>query len=437
MPGNVFKRCRGCGRRIKPKKRGCDNPQCKNPNVGWAFVIDLGRRGDGKRRQVLRTGFETKGEAERALDEFADQSRKGVEPTRVTVEEYLLEKWLPRTRTSEKTRADRETHMRAYVVPRIGGFKLVDLTGEDLNEMYDDLAVRGRTQRRDPELGWGLSPTTIRRIHTQLHKAFNDAMRWGLIVRNPCDRADPPSTTDVKARALASRTVYTWEQLQRFVRAAAEDRLFAMWQLFVTTGMRRSEMAALRWDHVDLETAMLSVVRGAVEVSGKVYEKELPKSSSSRRAIELAPADVDVLRLHRKVQAEEAKAAQEAWEHKGHVFTSSVGGRLYPPDITKMFHALTDEAGLPRIRLHDTRHTVATLMLKAGEVTKVVTERLGHSTTAYTQDAYQHVLPGMQRDAATRFHERLARGTDGEQDDADEPATDDQEQPENDPEGDA
>jgi integrase len=290
--------------------------------------------------------------------------------------------------------------------------------------------------RKRPKRGL-LSPTTIRRIHTQLHKAFADAMRWGLIIRNPCDRADPPSTTDVKARALASRTVYTWEQLQRFVRAAAEDHLFAMWQLFITTGMRRSEMAALRWDHVDLEAAMLSVVRGAVEVSGKVYEKELPKSSSSRRAIELAPADVDVLHLHRKLQEEAAKAAQEAWKHEGHVFTSSVGGRLYPPDITKMFHALTDAAGLPRIRLHDTRHTVATLMLKAGEVTKVVTERLGHSTTAYTQDAYQHVLPGMQRDAATRFHERLARGDGADEDDADGPETDDQEPPENDPEGDA
>src|SRR5690606_32952451 len=123
--------------------------------------------------------------------------------------------------------------------------------------------------------------------------------------------ADPPSTNEVKARALASRSIYSWDQLQRFIRAAAEDRLFAMWQLFITTGMRRSEMAALRWDHVDLEAAMLSVVRGAVEDGGKVYEKELPKSSSSRRAIELAPADVEVLRLHRELQEREAKTAQE------------------------------------------------------------------------------------------------------------------------------
>ncbi len=410
MPGgSVFKRCRGCGRRVKSSDRDCHNAQCANPRVGWAFTFDLGRRGDGKRRQVLRTGFETKGEANQALETFIDHARAGVEPTTTTVRQFLLERWLPRTRTSVKTYHDRELHMRVYVAPRIGGFKLVDVSGEELNEMYDDLAVRGRTQRPDPELGWGLSATSIRHIHTQLHKACADAIRWGLIRTNPCDQADPPSTTEVKARAMAARQVYTWGQLQQFVHQAAEDRLFAMWQLFVTTGLRRSEMAGLRWDQIDLEAFMLSVIRGAVEASGQVYEREYPKSSSSRRAVELAPADIEVLKLHMAQQAREAAAAQEAWQHQGHVFTSLVGGRIYPPDITKMFHRLTDAAGLPRIRLHDLRHTHATLLLKAGEVTKVVTERLGHSTTAYTQDAYQHVLPGMQREAAARFHERLAK----------------------------
>jgi integrase len=93
----------------------------------------------------------------------------------------------------------------------------------------------------------------------------------------------------------------------------------------------------------------------------------------------------------------------------GLVFTSPRGIRLYPPAITRTFHDLTDRAGVPRVRLHDLRHTHATLLLKSGEMTKVVTERLGHSTTAYTQDAYQHVLPGMQRDAARRFRERMNR----------------------------
>ncbi len=431
--GSVFKRCRGCGRRIKSRDRDCVNSNCPNPQLGWAFTYDLGRRGDGKRRQVLRTGFETRGEANEALDAFIDQARAGIEPTSMTVRQFLMDRWLPRTRTSVKTYQDRELHMRVYVVPRIGGFKLVSVSGEELNEMYDDLAVRGRTQRPDPQLGWGLSATSIRHIHTQLHKAFADAIRWGLLRTNPCDQADPPSSTEVKARAMAARKVYSWDQLQRFVAEAAEDRLFAMWQLFVTTGLRRSEMAGLRWEQVDLEAAMLSIIRGAVESAGKVHEREYPKSSSSRRAVELARADIDVLELHLTQQAREAAAAQEAWQHQGHVFTSLVGGRIYPPDITKMFHGLTDAAGLPQIRLHDLRHTHATLLLKAGEVTKVVTERLGHSTTAYTQDTYQHVLPGMQRGAATRFHERLGRLPADHVDEQDGHAPDDPTQPDDPP----
>jgi integrase len=182
-----------------------------------------------------------------------------------------------------------------------------------------------------------------------------------------------------------------------------------MWHLFASTGMRRSEMAALRWMHVDLDARMISVVRAAVEHSGSVHDKELPKSSSSRRAVEIDEFDVEVLRLHRKRQLEERLAVGAAWPDLDLVFTTPTGRRIHPPTITREFHAVTDRAGLPRIRLHDLRHTHATLVLKSGEITKVVTERLGHSTTAYTQDAYQHVLPGMQRDAARRFRERLYR----------------------------
>jgi integrase len=374
----------------------------------WAFVLDLGKRGDGGRRRALRSGFETKQEAEQARADLIAETVSGyVAPSKLTVAAYLVDRWLPRTRTTPKTRADRETHMKAYVVPRIGGLALQELTGDHLTEMYDDLAVSGRTRKPDPELGWGLSPTTIRRIHTQLHKAFEDAIRWGLLNRNPCDRADPPSTSEVKARAREARRSYTWDQLRAFVSTAEADRLFAMWYLFATTGMRRSEMAALLWRNIDLDTGLLSVTRTAVEASGKVYERELTKSSSSRRAIELDDVDVQILRQHRKRQAEEQLAFPGQWRDPDRVFTSPVGGRLYPPDITKAFHGLLDDAGLPRIRLHDVRHTLATLMLKSGEVTKVVTERLGHSTTAYTQDAYQEVMPGMQRDAARRFREKL------------------------------
>lgn len=406
MAGRIFKRCTMCDRTVAGRR--CSNPDCDGGRVVWAFAIDVGQRGNGKRRRATRSGFETRQAAEHAMAELIAEKLNGyTPPSKLALETYLLERWLPRTRTSTKTRSDRETHMRAYVIPRIGGLPLQKVTGDHLTEMYDDLAVNGRTRRRDPELGWGLSPTTIRRIHTQLHKAFEDAIRWGLLLSNPCDRADPPSTTEVKARARTARRTYSWDQLRTLVVTAQGDRLYAMWYLFATTGMRRSEMAALLWRNIDLDAGLVSVTRAAVETRGQVHERELTKSSSSRRAIELDEADVQVLRQHRKRQLEEQLALSGQWREPERVFTSPVGGRIYPPDITKAFHALTDRAGLPRIRLHDIRHTLATLMLKDGEVTKVVTERLGHSTTAYTQDAYQEVMPGMQRDAARRFRKKL------------------------------
>jgi len=135
--------------------------------------------------------------------------------------------------------------------------------------------------------------------------------------------------------------------------------------------------------------------------SGAVHDKELPKSSSSRRAVEIDESDVEVLGLHRKRQLEEPLAVGAAWPDLGLVFalvfTAPRGQRIHPPTITREFHAVTDRAGLPRTRLHDLRHTHRTLLLKSGEIAKVITERLGHSTTVYTQDAYQHVLSGMQR----------------------------------------
>jgi len=163
----------------------------------------------------------------------------------------------------------------------------------------------------------------------------------------------------------------------------------------------------LPWRNVDLETGLLSVARAAVEVKEKVDERELTTSSSSRRAIELAEQDVAVLRQHREVQLEEQIALHGSWRDPERVFTSPVGGRLYPPDITRAFHVLTNRAGLQRIRLHDYASHIRDLSPKSGEPAKIVTERLGHSTTAYTQDAYQEVMPGMQRDAARRFGQRL------------------------------
>jgi len=220
----------------------------------------------------------------------------------------------PRTQARRRAATDQ-----AHGV-RLAGLTLEELSGDDLTYLYDELAVRGRRRAPHPEFGHGLSPTTVRRIHTMLHKAFADA--------------------------------------------SSDDRLFAMWHPFVTTRMRRSEVATLLWRNVALETGLLSVTRAAVEVRGKVDERELTKSSSSRRAIELAEQDVSVLRQHRKAQLEEQIALHGSWQDVERVFTSPTGDPLHPPNITRAFHLLTNRAGLQRIRLHDLRHTFATLKFR-------------------------------------------------------------------------
>lgn len=405
MRGSVFRRCNKCRRRVTEARR-CEH--CGYAGHTWAFVVDIGKRGKGG-RQVKRQGFATKSEAEETLATLlATKHRGGAMPPRgLPVGAYLTERWLPRMRVRPSTADERRVHINAYVLPRIGDIRLEDLTGDDLTAMYDDLLVRGRTRRRDPELGWGLSPTTVRHVHTILHRAFADAIRWGLLDRNPCDQADPPSTAEVKARAQAARTTWSWDQLRRFIATIEDDPLYAMWHLFATTGLRRGEMAALKWPEVDLVEGLIAVVRNAVPVRGEVIEQDLPKTASSRRSIELGAGDVEVLRQHRVRQAEQRLTARGRWREPDRVFTSPVGGRLYPPDITRRFHELTDAAGVPRMRVQDLRHTHATLMLKSGEKVKVISERLGHSTTSFTMDTYAAYIPGMQREAADRFTDRL------------------------------
>lgn len=363
MRGSIYKRCNKCRKRITEPRR-CEH--CGYSGHTWAFTVDIGKRGKGG-RQIKRQGFATKTEAEEALAKLLATKQRGgqVPPRGLTVGTYLTKRWLPRMRVRPSTADERRVHFNAYVVPRIGDIKLSDVTGDDLTEMYDDLLIRGRTRRADPELGWGLSPTTVRHVHTILHRAFQDAIRWGLLDRNPCSQADPPSTAEVKARAQAARSTWSWDQLRRFITAMQSDRLYAMWHLFATTGVRRGEMAALMWPQVDLDEGLIAIVRNAVPVRGQVIEQDPPKTASSRRSIELGEGDIEVLRQHRVRQAEEHLAANGVWRDPERVFTSEIGGRIYPPDITRRFHQLTDQAGVPRIRIQDLRHTHATPRFKS------------------------------------------------------------------------
>jgi integrase len=195
--------------------------------------------------------------------------------------------------------------------------------------------------------------------------------------------------------------IWAPEQLRRFLDVAKDDRLFAAWVLYATTGMRRGEVAGLAWDRVDLVERRLSVVRGLSIVGGKPVFSE-PKTAKGRRVVPLDEFTTDALRAHRKHQLEERIFVGEAWEESGLVFTEPTGRAINPDKLLIYFRRLAAKADLPRIRLHDVRHSYASAALAAGIPAKVVSERLGHGGVVITLSTYQHVLPSMQEEAAER-----------------------------------
>lgn len=363
----------------------------------WKFVVDVGRDAKGRRQQVQRSGFATKREAERALRELlqAVDSGRYVERSRVSVAEFLREAWLPTVRRDlrETTWVGYRAELELNVIPRLGGIPLQQLNAVHLNRLYGYLLTEGRKDGKG-----GLSRKSVRYVHTIVRKALADAMRWGLLERNVADLADAPRLTGTSARHIRA---WTPEQLRSFLDHVAGDRLYAAWLLAATTGMRRGEVLGLPWQDVDLDVQRLAVRQTLVMVKSAARYSE-PKTRRSRRTIDLDDVTVSALRDWREFQDKERQAWGAAWKNLGLVFTREDGSAIYPDGWTGTFERHVRQAGLPRIRLHDLRHTHATLMLKGGVNPKVVSERLGHHSAAFTLDVYSHVIPGMQADAARR-----------------------------------
>ncbi|HZJ28141.1 MAG TPA: site-specific integrase, partial [Acidimicrobiia bacterium] len=200
-------------------------------------------------------------------------------------------------------------------------------------------------------------------------------------------------------RADTEMTVWSPEEAKQFLAYVGGDRLAAMWRLFLATGMRRGEVAGLRWIDVDLDAGRVAVRHTRVLVYDQAIISE-PKTRRSRRVVSLDEGTVHALRLHRQRQDAERDHAGEVWIASGYVFVKEDGEPIDPDRISHVFRLTADAAGVPRIRLHDLRHTAAALALATGMHPKVMSDRLGHSSIAITLDVYGHLVPGLQEDAA-------------------------------------
>lgn len=197
------------------------------------------------------------------------------------------------------------------------------------------------------------------------------------------------------------------EQVKQLLSANQDDRLHALWVVMASTGLRRGEALALRWDDLEPATSRLSIHQALRRHPGEGLLFEQPKTRLSRRTIQLSATAMAALADHRLRQLEERLAAGPAWQENGLIFTSSEGTPMDPRNAYAAFQKALQRAGLPRMRLHDLRHTAATLMLGRGVHPKLVQDMLGHSTISLTMDTYSHVTPPMQGEVARQMDEIL------------------------------
>ena len=311
-----------------------------------------------------------------------------VPPERQTVAHFLT-KWLETAEpTVRRTTFIRyREYIRLHAIPVIGRIRLPRLSPQHLQDLYSK------------KLSDGLSPTSVRHLHSVLHRALKHALRWNLVARNVCEAVTPPR------RATSGHRTLTLDEVRVFLEAARQDRLEALYVLAVTTGMRRGELLGLHWQDVNLEQGRLQV-RYTLQQGGFLGE---PKTARASRQIDLPSLSVEALKRHRLHQLKERIEAGPLWTDTGFVFTNALGNYVDPDNLRhRSFGPLLRRAGVSKIRFHDLRHTAATLLLSLDTRPKVVQEPLGHSQISVTMDVYSHALPTMQREAMNDL-DRLIR----------------------------
>jgi len=351
------------------------------------FTLD-----NGERKTLYA---KTRQEVARLLAEALRDRDKGLPiiEERQTLEQYLA-RWFEMIQPTIGPTSFKKYRQQLllHVAPTLGVFSLAKLSAQQLQLLYA------------AKLKEGLSGTTVNLLHKIIHRALDDALRLGLVQRNVADMVDPPRRQPFEMNPL------TLDQARALLSAAAGTRHEALCHLALSTGMRRGELLALTWRHVDLDQGILQVRATLKRYDGRFFIAET-KTRRSRRRIALTPSVCDTLRRHRALINEERLALGQAWNDYDLVFPNAIGNPIDERSMVRhWFRPLLKKAGLPPIRFHDLRHTAATLLLLAGVHPKVVSEMLGHASIAITLDLYSHVLPDMQREATLAMERALHLG---------------------------
>ena len=302
-----------------------------------------------------------------------------------------LERWLTdavRHSVRPKTYEDYDLCVRR-LLPYIGRGRIRALTPEQIQHGLGALLERG------------LAPRTVRQVHMVLRRALKQAVLWRLLASNPSDAVKPPRADRKELRILNE------EEIRRLIAVTKGTRQHTLWVLLATTGCRLGEGLGLRWSDIDFQNSTASIRRSLQRQRGVGLTFVEPKSARSRRTVPLPKETLAVLAEHRRDRDRDRIEAGDLWQETGLVFTTPTGGPRNPRNLTGPFHVALKRANLPRVRIHDLRHSAATHLLTKGVHPKVVQDLLGHSTIAITLDTYSHVMPALAKEASSHLSSLL------------------------------
>ena len=360
------------------------------------------------RKQHTKGGFRTKKEAQQFLTETLAAIQQGVfrEPSKVTFGEFLVERWLPAREQALRpsTFATYRGLVERQILPGLGGVQIQQLTPDHLDRFYADLVALD------------LSPKTVRNVHVLVHRVLKDAMRKNLVPRTVADAADPPKLNRADRDEMKT---WTPDELRQFFTGIADHRLAPAYVLAATTGMRRGEVLGVRWRDIDFTARRLHVQQTVLSVEYKLTFGR-PKTKRGERKIALDPETIRILREHARRQRDEKRLLGVGYHDQDLVFAREDGTPVHPDYFSQTFDRSVKRLGLPKIRLHDLRHTHATLGLAAGVDAKTMSDRLGHATSAFTQDIYMHAIPAKEEAAADQIADLVFGNTDDDDDDDDD-----------------
>jgi integrase len=366
----------------------------------FAAVVYIGRDPETGKERRKWYSFKTRREAQAHVTYLVSQIHGGstLPFTKLRVGEYL-EQWLKdyaEGSVGPVTIVRYQGIARKYLIPALGHIPLARLSPQTIQGYFTNLLKKG------------LSTTTVHYHAVILHEALGHAVKWGLVARNPGDHVQVPRKRHVEMR------VWDEEQVKLFLAEAKRSSpYYPLYLAALTTGMRQGELLGLRWQDVDFALGEARITQTFYRLGGRQIFKA-PKTERARRTVALPAVLIEALESLRELQNRQKREARDAYQDLDLVFCQPDGKPLHAHNVVQRdFHLAIGRAKVPRIRFHDLRHCHATLLLQQGVHPKIVQERLGHATPAFTLHVYSHVLPGMQHEAADRLQERLFGGLSG------------------------